>query len=62
MKAKTFKKKLELNKKTVANLNVAEMNGLRGGTAITCGEITCDETCEGCYYEESLVCWTEGDC
>lgn len=31
MKAKTFKKKLTLNKKTIANLTSYEMAGIQGG-------------------------------
>jgi bacteriocin-like protein len=34
MKTKTFNKKLSLNKKTVANLNDKEMQGIYGGETV----------------------------
>jgi bacteriocin-like protein len=34
MKTKTFSKKLSLNKKTVANLNDKEMQGIYGGETL----------------------------
>ena len=38
-------KKLSLNKKTISNLNAAEMNKHIGGRTITC--IACTFTCKG---------------
>jgi natural product precursor len=62
MKTKAFKKKLDLNKNTVANLNLNQMNALRGGTARTATDVTCGETCEGCDYENSDPCWSDVLC
>ena len=59
MKTKTLKKKLELNKKTVANLNLYQMNALRGGTGGTHTDHTCGETCEECDFENSDPCWSD---
>jgi natural product precursor len=71
MKTNHLKKKLALNKKTVAHLNRPEMNNLKGGvyTGYTCEQegcdtfITCENTmcyiCEsktGCPYSEILTC------
>jgi hypothetical protein len=50
MKTKDFKKRLTLNKKTIANLNNGQLAQAKGGIqTISCD--TCDtcETCETCY-------------
>jgi hypothetical protein len=62
MKTKKFKKKLQLNKKTVVDLNGPEMNGVHGGAECdsiksscilthcggTCAETACDTNCGTC--------------
>jgi hypothetical protein len=52
MRTKKFRKRLTLNKQTVATLNSPQMNKLFGGrrfTAYTECEVTqCVETCPGC--------------
>jgi len=56
MKTKKFDKKLALNKTTVANLNNAQMNDLKGGapnTRITCP--ICD-TLESCFATLCTIC------
>ena len=61
MKTKQFNKKLALNKRTVANLNIRSMQKLRGGadTDETCTvELTCYTcvTCKPLICDPSLVC------
>ena len=48
MKLKTFTKKLNLNKKTIAHLDNREMNVLRGGAntrPTKCPIHSCERTC-----------------
>ena len=54
MKSKTLKRKLSLNKKTVADLNMGKMKNAYGGIKYTIPETncilctgTCPFTCEG---------------
>lgn len=56
MKTKNFDKKLSLNKRTVAALDVAEMNGLKGG--IDRSLLTACLTCATDYpcYSRDLAC------
>ena len=59
MKAKTFRKKLSFNKKTIAHLSNLEINGVLGGqngdtVPITsgipvCPTFTCLPSCSGLY-------------
>jgi hypothetical protein len=53
-KTKNFKKKLTLNKKTVANLEGNEMNVINGGVeqTVTCYQCDTRQSCEAtrCYY------------
>jgi hypothetical protein len=44
MKTKTFSKKLELNKKTISNLDNNEMDAVHGGTGETFAGFTCNLT------------------
>jgi hypothetical protein len=69
MKKSNFNKKLPLNKRTIANLNVRELHKARGGaTETTCFETcpeTCDDTCE-CQTNDPWCtiisqCWCGGD-
>lgn len=58
MKTKDFKKKLTLNKKTVANLSNGQLGHVKGGCVegttscltrrLTCDTCTCFITCETC--------------
>lgn len=55
MKAKTFEKKLTLNKATIANLNSEEMDSIHGGL----------DTVFQCTYRmctARFVCDTDWDC
>jgi len=55
MKTKKFAKKLEMNKRTIANLNSTDMSMLRGGSKFTntcdtehdlsCGDASCQPDC-----------------
>jgi len=53
MRTKKFNKKLNLNKKTIADLDPKKMNGIKGGAPSAfpsgcCSEyVTCGDTC-GC--------------
>ena len=53
MKKKKFNRKLVLNKKTVAQLNVEELNNLKGGT----GEVTPGT----CYCPSIIFCKDTGE-
>lgn len=57
MKTKNFNKKLVFNKKTIVNLNNAEVNGIKGGISFT----YCIRTCP---TPNSAVCQVSffGDC
>ncbi len=62
MKAKKLSKKLVLNKKTIADLNIKKMNAVLGGKTIkgyTCVGDTCPWTCpyEICFpYKTETTC------
>ena len=56
MRTKQFNKKLVLNKKTVANLNAADMAHVKGGeTGLSCP--VCD-TIVSCYQTHCKTCLT----
>jgi hypothetical protein len=60
MKSKTFRKKLTLNKKTIADLNMGKMNKVYGGILESYNQTAC--TCEitgGCC---TYGCPTENSC
>ena len=48
MKSKTFDKKLKLNKETIFNLNVTEMNEVHGGARATPWPYWCETDEAGC--------------
>lgn len=58
MKTKRFDKKLVLNKKTIAHLDIREMNAVQGqgATLILCTPVTCGEPHTG----EPVGCKTHG--
>jgi hypothetical protein len=62
MKKKEMNKKLELNKKTIANLDRIEMNVIHGGILTTKPQTICDctgdtcATCENCETEAVEAC------
>lgn len=66
MKTKKISKRLSLNKKTVADLNGKEMNGVLGGMSgpracftiivITCGPNSCGPGNSNCLSNAGLVC------
>lgn len=60
MRTKTFVKKLQLNKKTLVNLNEGNMAQVKGGTGITCGVCNSRESCveERCQWikTELTIC------
>lgn len=71
MKTKKLNKKLQINKTTVANLNVVEQKEIKGGATLTvCSDPTycdtyndCDTTIgdfctEGWYCHETFLCGT----
>jgi hypothetical protein len=71
MKTKKFKKRLQINKTTVANLDVSEQKAARGGATLTnCSDPTncdtyhdCDTTVgdfctEGWYCHDTFACGT----
>ena len=70
MKPKTFKKRLVLNKNTIANLSHGGMMGVRGGDVVaepvdpkpktTLLLIQCcpRDTLPDCFSEPLTVCWT----
>lgn len=64
MKTKKFRKKLALNKKTIADLGSKKMSGLKGGKILpsekTC--VTCVYTCVECptHYLETCHTWACG--
>ena len=69
MKPKNFKKKLTLNKKTIADLSTGQLEGVKGGfidtSPFTCGtESVCfcrwTDTCETC--ETCVTCNTCNTC
>jgi hypothetical protein len=53
MKTKKFRKKLNLNKKTVANLNGKEMNGVLAGAGKKDSEVT---ICTSCNHTVCTSC------
>ena len=55
MKTKKFNRKLDLNKRTIANLDNRQMNAIAGGTIPTYWTI-CGQTCEtpGCETLQTL--------
>lgn len=69
MKTKKFNRKLDLNKKTIANLNVKEMNNAAGGVSgtaacftfivDTCGLDSCGPGDSNCLSYKGLVCICE---
>lgn len=70
MKTKKFRKKLELNKKTIADLGGMRMGDVRGGDAATSNiceftecscELTCRETCQSAAAMFGLCCVTIGE-
>ena len=65
MKTKEIKKKLFLNKKTIAHLNNGQLGHAKGGLTIschtcetceTCNTCTCHKTCDTRLCVESLTC------
>jgi hypothetical protein len=65
MKTKKFSKRLNLNKKTVADLNGNEMNDAVGGISglracftydLTCGENSCGPGASNCYSDNGVGC------
>jgi hypothetical protein len=70
MKTKKFRKKLLLNKKTIANMNNNEMLSVKGGlpntdyTFCTCTWCTaCGETVPySCHSNGVTLCTQDGDC
>ena len=52
MKVKHFSKKLVLNKKTVADLNIDEMNAVQGGFPRFTGVTLCVPTCGEPYTND----------
>jgi natural product precursor len=57
MKTKTFSKKLSLNKKTVADLNNREMQGVHGGATEKSVCITrCVTNCDLCTMTRCSFC------
>jgi hypothetical protein len=66
MKTKRLSRKLELNKKTIANLSNEALNAVKGGrTTATCpGVCITNEprcTAAGCITEVELSCFTVND-
>jgi hypothetical protein len=59
MKTKKFRKKLNLNKKTVANLNGKEMNGVLAGAGKKASE---DTICTSCNPSVCTSCIETGCC
>jgi natural product precursor len=57
MKTKKFEEKLTLNKKTIADLNSSEMNGLKGGQIIP-DEMSRYYTLCGCPTKWEYSCFT----
>jgi len=57
---KKHNKKLDLNKKTISNLDLIQMNAVAGGSRLTdfCGSPTdfCTLTCKHCYTAEGKTC------
>jgi len=51
MKAKKIDQKLVLNKKTVAHLNIENMDAVRAGAPPTKRETLCPPTCYTCNWE-----------
>lgn len=68
MEKKGFKKKLVLNKKTIATLNNGKMDGVKGGTGYT--QVTCNtcltppggSNCIACYQQYTTYGGCIGDC
>lgn len=68
MKEKKFNKKLNLKKRTVSNLNDADLKNIWGGTGITCWDTHCicnpDTNNSICYRDtgdtDAVLC-TTGD-
>jgi hypothetical protein len=58
MKTKKFKKKLQLNKKTVVDLNGPEMNGVHGGAECDSIKSSCIFTLCGGSCAETACCPT----
>lgn len=58
MKQKQFNKKLVLNKNTVANLELNEMEAIKGGIYYTALEWTCNTWC-GCTTQYFWLCPTD---
>jgi hypothetical protein len=62
MKPKNFRKKLTLNKKTIANLNNGKMQGVLGGGTVNCCTVN-DPTCPWtCPYRRCFPYKTETTC
>jgi hypothetical protein len=63
MKSKKLSKKLGLNKRTVAHLNISNMNNLKAGVHNTVGECETYETycgtCDTCGTCDSCNTWCE---
>lgn len=62
MKPKTLKKKLVLNKETLANLNNSQMDGIKGrAQGSQPVYATCARTCDMCMSDE-YQCTEEATC
>jgi len=60
MKLKSFNKKLVLNKNTIANLNKAELQNVRGAGSFTCPWDWLCNSYMPCGETEISECWTIG--